>query len=353
MFPLSFPLRQLKNARRGDWVIDPFCGRGSTNYAARLYGLPSMGVDVNPVAAAIAQAKGVSATPQEVVTACERILVSGDGPRSVPEGQFWSVAFHEHTLKQLCRIRESLLDNCRSPARKALRALLLGRLHGPKAKGRKKSYCSNQMPRTYASKPGYAVGYWREHGSRPPKVDVLELVRRKAPAYFSALPPTVPLRLVRGDSRTLDFAGLLPKGERARWVITSPPYYGMRTYVPDQWLRYWFVGGPETVAYEFSNQLLHTSPEEFAEQLALVWRNVASACHSGARLVVRFGSIPERTNGGLEVLRDSLNRADSHWRVTTIRPAGAADRGRRQATQFGLKDSTSRTEFDLFARLST
>ena len=89
MFPLSFPLRQLKNARRGDWVIDPFCGRGSTNYAARLYGLPSMGVDVNPVAAAIAQAKGVSATPQEVISVCERILVSGEEPKSVPEGQFW------------------------------------------------------------------------------------------------------------------------------------------------------------------------------------------------------------------------------------------------------------------------
>ncbi|WP_338066098.1 DNA methyltransferase, partial [Hydrogenibacillus schlegelii] len=40
MFPLDFPLSHLKEARREDWVLDPFCGRGTTLYAARLLGLP-------------------------------------------------------------------------------------------------------------------------------------------------------------------------------------------------------------------------------------------------------------------------------------------------------------------------
>ncbi len=56
MFPLDFPLRYLSNARPGEWVVDPFCGRETTLYAARLRGLPSVGVDISPVAVAIAQA---------------------------------------------------------------------------------------------------------------------------------------------------------------------------------------------------------------------------------------------------------------------------------------------------------
>ena len=61
MFPLVFPLRILERyASRGEWVLDPFSGRGTTNYAARLLGLPSVGIDSSPVASALTQAKMAS-----------------------------------------------------------------------------------------------------------------------------------------------------------------------------------------------------------------------------------------------------------------------------------------------------
>ena len=61
MFPLRLPHAILcRRARAGDRVLDPFCGRGTTNYAARLCGLDSVGVDSSAVAAAIAAAKVVS-----------------------------------------------------------------------------------------------------------------------------------------------------------------------------------------------------------------------------------------------------------------------------------------------------
>src|SRR4051812_33143734 len=74
MFPLAFPARILKHARTGQWVFDPFCGRGSTNFAARVSGLPTLGVDSNPVAVAIARSKLVSASPNAIVSVCRRIL---------------------------------------------------------------------------------------------------------------------------------------------------------------------------------------------------------------------------------------------------------------------------------------
>src|ERR1700738_4779908 len=57
MFPLPFPFEALANAKPGEWVFDPFCGRGTTILAARLRGLPSAGVASHPGARAIASSQ--------------------------------------------------------------------------------------------------------------------------------------------------------------------------------------------------------------------------------------------------------------------------------------------------------
>src|SRR5947208_3767856 len=101
MFPLSFPFDALAASKPGEWVLDPFCGRGTTILAARLRGLPSVGVDSNPVAGAIAAAK----LPQ--VRACEIIALTRDiladvrpGPVPVtPQGKFWELCYAPSTLR--------------------------------------------------------------------------------------------------------------------------------------------------------------------------------------------------------------------------------------------------------------
>jgi len=47
MYPLNFPLSVLKrHGRRSEWALDPFCGRGTTNFAARLLGMQTTRYDV-------------------------------------------------------------------------------------------------------------------------------------------------------------------------------------------------------------------------------------------------------------------------------------------------------------------
>lgn len=147
-----------------------------------------------------------------------------------------------------------------------------------------------------------------------------------------------------GDSRHADSYAAVETAPR--WVVTSPPYYGMRTYTPDQWLRSWFVGGPARVDYSPKPQLEHRSPEVFAVDLSKVWDNVAAAAAPDARMVVRFGGIADRAADPREIVRASF--AESPWRITRTCSAGSADAGRRQALSFNNPPRPARAEYDLW-----
>jgi hypothetical protein len=210
------------------------------------------------------------------------------------------------------------------------------------------TYLSNQMPRTYSTKPAPAVKYWKSHRLEPVYVDVLDAIARRANFTFSEVPPFVRGKVVKDDSRSL---ANLASRIKVSWVVTSPPYYGMRTYFPDHWLRNWFVGGPSDVCYTDTTQLSHAGDESFIHDLAFVWRSVAKRCLPNAHLICRFGAIPSAEKDPRQLLRASLALADCGWTVTTIKNAGAASHGKRQSNQFSEGRSTPIDEIDLYAVL--
>lgn len=347
MFPLDFPFKFLKKAGPNEKVLDPFCGRGTTNFAARLRNLPSVGLDSSPIASSITLAKFTNATPQEVVVLCQKILADKSKPDNIPEGKFWELCYHPSTLIQICKLREFFLKECNTGSTIALRALILGILHGPESKN-VTSYLSNQMPRTYASKPKYSTKYWEEHGLLPKKIDLIEVVKRRAQYSLSSLPPFVDGGVLNADSREPirdcpieDFG----------WVITSPPYYKMNTYIPDQWIRNWFLGGTDRVEYSSSKQICHSTRDIFSSELAKTWKNVADVCNSGANLIIRFGSLPCSPCNPSEVLQSSLDKADCGWETQSIKFAGTSANGKRQAEQFLKVLSKASNEIDLHAIL--
>ena len=132
-----------------------------------------------------------------------------------------------------------------------------------------------------------------------------------------------------------------------RGVITSPPYYGLRTYGPDQWLRQWILGGPAQVSYDVGPQLTHRSRDAFIMELRAVWRNVAAFTSDDARLVVRFGAINSRPLDPIEVIEASLEKTP--WHLSHIVSAGNAARGRRQATAFSVSRKPPLPEYDFWA----
>jgi hypothetical protein len=351
MFPLNFPLGVLKtHAKPGARVLDPFCGRGTTNFAARVLGLNTVGIDASRVAAAATEAKLVATTHTEIVEAAKAILRRRRKALNLPDGKFWRLAYHADVLQELCVIREALLnDSVAIPLAAALRGIILGALHGPTGRT-KHSYFSNQSPRTYGPKPAYAVKFWTKRRLLAPRVDVLGVIADRAHRYYGIASPKVLGAAIEGDSRhraTMDAArDIVGKFD---WVVTSPPYYGLRTYLPDQWIRNWFLGGPETVDYTSEGQLSHTGRDRFVAELRDVWVNVGAHCKPGARMVVRFGSIRDRLiDNPARLFAASLK--ETGWVIITIRHAANAARGKRQAETFHRHCKSPCDEVDVWAK---
>lgn len=344
MFPLAFPISVLKGFGGAKLrVADPFCGRGTTIFAARLKGHQAYGIDASPIAIAIARAKLAETTDEDVLDLAEKILESQSKVR-LPKGEFWEWAYDANTLKDVCTLREGLRHR-RSDAAAMLRAICLGALHGPLSKSsEQRGYFSNQMPRTFASKPDYSVRFWQERGLRPVAIDVMGVIERRVERLeLDTLPAC------RGNSRISAADARLAKGyshmpSRIDLVITSPPYYGMRTYIADQWLRNWFLGGPSEVPYSEPCFLSHQSPIAFAESLACVWDRVGDRLSSSGKMFVRFGAIPSRKRNPREIMLASLEHSQHDWKVCRVREAESAASGKRQACHMGSRVKSSAVE---------
>lgn len=349
MFPLEYPNRVLKrHLKEKPVVLDPFCGRGTTLFSARRFGFSAWGIDSSPVAVAIAKAKLASCDIESPLALAAK-LISEVAPAEIPDTPFFRSAYHQSTLRDICALREGLLGlDDETDASSILRAAALGCLHGPLPKHVENAgYFSNQMPRTYASKPDYAVRFWKERDLKAPKNDVLRVLRRKIERLvgLEQASPCPTSQVLFGDARSERLFKSISVAPSI--VITSPPYYGMRTYVQDQWLRNWFLGGPDSIDYSSGPQLDHGGQQVFAASLGKVWKNIANSAASSESLhmYVRFGIIPSALVDAKKLFRESLEESEVDWRLVSTRSAKSADVGKRQADQMKA-ESAAAIEFD-------
>jgi hypothetical protein len=348
MFPLEYPFRILrKHLKEKPVVFDPFCGRGTTIYAARYLGLQSWGIDTSPIAVAIAKAKLAVSTVDDIMGLATSL--ANRAPTRVPETEFFQKAYQQKTLKQICAVREGLMAlSEETDASILLRAAMLGCLHGPLSKRIEGAgYFSNQMPRTFATKPDYSVKYWKKRGLIAPCFDILNVLKRKLSRIkdIGEKPEGLGGHVMCADARTVNLRRKIHKNTSL--VVTSPPYYGMRTYVEDQWLRMWFLGGPDIIKYGNVTQISHGGQETFIDELATVWDRIAKSEADKVDLYIRFGSVPSAKSDPRKIIKSSLEQS-GEWKLISVRSASNAHEGKRQADQMG-NSSDAALEYDFHA----
>jgi hypothetical protein len=102
------------------------------------------------------------------------------------------------------------------------------------------------------------------------------------------------------------------------------------------------------VQYDALSQLSHRSLEAFVLDLQKVWKNVRAVSCDNGRLIVRFGGINERECEPRALIGKSLK--DTGWSIQTIKSAGTASHGRRQANSFGENRNAPIEEIDVWCR---
>lgn len=81
---------------KGMAVFDPFCGSGTTLAVAQEMGLPSIGIDLNPIACLIARVK-TGPVPVEISRVAEEIVNDAQGNL---EPELWDIPNVDHWFKQ-------------------------------------------------------------------------------------------------------------------------------------------------------------------------------------------------------------------------------------------------------------
>lgn len=312
MFPESFAERWIEElTRRGDTILDPFCGRGTTPFQALLMGRNAIGCDTNTVAYCISRAK-TNAPPLSAVQrrigeleyAFDRRQGRGEFS-ALPE--FFHYAFHADTLKQILHLRRSL-DYRKSMTDCMVTALVLGSLHGEM--DRSKRFFSNQMPHTISTKPAYSVRFWKERRLVAPYRDAFDLLRKHADFRYESERPEGKASVFHMDMR--DLPRHIGVTQRIGCVITSPPYFDVTNYSEDQWLRLWFLNGrAEPSTRNCGRDDRHGSLDLYWSLLADMWRSLGLVLAKKANVVIRVGATrigPDRLVSGLEGVAKASSR---------------------------------------------
>jgi len=244
--------------RHGDVVLDPFSGRGTTPLQAAAEGRIGVGNDLNPFAHLLTASKVDPATSAQARTrlAALRVAWAGQapdwlalaeriqadpasgGPEPVPLEV--AVAFHPRTFAQLLFVRSAL--DLGTPVDRFLAAAITGILHG-----KSPSYLSELMPNTFSMAPRYVREYAARTAFRSPERDVFDCLGLKLDRLYRQANPRTPGIALLGDARDAGQRAreaLRARGlpDRARLVVTSPPYLRVVKYGYYNWLRTWFLG---------------------------------------------------------------------------------------------------------------
>lgn len=333
--------------RPGDVVLDPFSGRGTAPLQATAEGRIGVGNDLNPLAQVLTAAKLEPATAAEARTrlAALRLAWNADaagwlslamrakeqpgldgvrvpavGSEGDPDAAMEPVpvevagSFHPRTLAQLLLVRSRLrLDD---PTDRFLAGALAGILHG-----KTPAYLSTIMPNTFSMAPRYVATFVERTGYIPPERDVFDRLGAKLDRLYRQPLPTSAGIALQGDARTAGTrarAALRQHGlpDRARLVVTSPPYLRVLRYGYYNWLRTWLLGFDPAAIDEALDAAHRRTP--YLQFLREVLADLRPAMTDDGIAVVVIGDV--ETDRG-KPSTEGIGLAEQAWEEAAL-PAG-------------------------------
>ena len=228
----------------GDFIYDPFMGRGTTLLEATLMGRHAVGCDINPLSKVLL---GPRLSPPDLDDVERRLSGLDFDSWSVEMPADLHVYYHPKTLGEIVSLRAYLLERRASghldDVDSWIRMVATNRLTGH----------SSGFFSVYTLPPNQAVSVDAQRkinanrNQVPPQRNIKEIILRKS---RSLLKKTT-LEEIR-KLRRLSPSGFLITGScdntpeiddsSVSLVVTSPPFLDVVDYQKDNWLRCWFNG---------------------------------------------------------------------------------------------------------------
>ncbi|MXW04439.1 MAG: DNA modification methylase [Gemmatimonadetes bacterium] len=283
MFPIPFVERIVSLfSRKGDTVIDPFCGRGTTPFIAMINGRKGVGCDNNPIAWLYSKTKTDPYPEIEAVrTRISQVREAVTRDDCQPINEFQELAFCRIVLgfvnagKRILNWQEDQLD-------RTVITMLIQHLHDKKGHG-----LSNQLRHSRALSPDYCIRWWKTNGyEKPPEIEPDKFLAKRLHWRYAKGTP----RPAGMDAPAIGLgkaSSCLPKTDRpADLVITSPPYSNVTDYRADNWIRLWALGeGPELP--DWNAEQKYTNTELYGEMLLKSFITTCNYTHRGTVWYIR------------------------------------------------------------------
>ena len=237
MFPVEFAYEAIEGlTEKGEYVVDPFCGRGNAPFTATVLARPTVAVDINPMAWLYTSVKLAPESNNEgVIRRLEEIEKASTKRDRRAQNEFEAMAWSP-AVRSFLKAARRELDWQSSVLDRTLMGFVALHMQDKRGAG-----LSNTLWPTLACSPSYAVRWWTQKGMiNPPDVDPVELLSAKIRRrYAHGVAP-----IATGIALCGDAARELPKlnGVGGSLLITSPPYNGVTDYWNDHWIRLWLMG---------------------------------------------------------------------------------------------------------------
>ena len=218
-------LLSLVGATNQSLIGDPFCGSGTSLVEASVTGIPMVGVDLDPLAVLISQAKTMVFTPRQLaeVKLYWDSKIGMENPvqleNAVPNLYHW---FQPDTAKQLEFIKQKAL-------RLEDEGLRLFSLAVFSSIIRRVSNADDQTQKTYVS------GTLKKAPPAPSEIFRLTIDRAARGMASYAISRKATVTVQRGDARRWR------SHKKLDGIITSPPYIDSIDYVYNQLLEYFWL----------------------------------------------------------------------------------------------------------------
>lgn len=227
----------------GDFVYDPFSGRGTTVIEAALHGRNIIANDVNPISAILAEGRLFIPSVLDLEARLDNIFAQP----YVPEKHRLHMFYHKDTYRELLILRAWIIqrekNNKLDALDKWIRMVATNRLTGH----------SPGFFSVYTLPPNQAVSRERQilinskRNQKPVYRNVKALIVKKTKSLIKDLNPTDRAHVESASKNAIFILGdaantKVIKNNTVQLTVTSPPFLDVVQYAKDNWMRCWFNG---------------------------------------------------------------------------------------------------------------